>query len=80
MSTPYGKYYPSLTPLYGLGSYGRVIGAQAISSPRSGVGSAVRIYNALKAQRGSDYALHYFKSTIYGPYVINKAGTGLILG
>ncbi len=71
--------YPSLTPAYGLGSYGRIIGATAISSPRSGSGSAVRVYNALKRQYGQQFALNYFRRSIYGPYTVNKTGTGLIL-
>lgn len=70
--------YPSLTPAYGLGSYGRIVGSTAISSPRSGLGSAVRIYNALKRKKGQQYALDYFKNAIYGPYVVNKAGTALV--
>jgi hypothetical protein len=37
--------YPSLTPYYGLGSYGRTGAAVLISSPRNKVGSQGRIYS-----------------------------------
>lgn len=46
---PYG--YPSLTPAYGLGSYGRTGIALTISSPRTRIGSQGRIYAYYK-QRG----------------------------
>ena len=36
--------FPSLTPAYGLGSYGRTGAALTISSPRSKIGSQGRIY------------------------------------
>jgi hypothetical protein len=36
--------FPSLTPLYGLGSYGRTGMAVLISSPRTKLGSQGRIY------------------------------------
>lgn len=40
-----GYTYPSLTPYYGLGSYGRTGAAVLISSPRNKVGSQGRIYS-----------------------------------
>jgi hypothetical protein len=43
---PYG--YPALTPMYGLGSYGRTGAATVISSPRSRIGSQGRIYAYFK--------------------------------
>ena len=40
--------YPSLTPYYGLGSYGRTGAAILISSPRTKNGSQGRIYAWMK--------------------------------
>ena len=40
--------YPSLTPAYGLGSYGRTGAAVLISSPRNKIGSQGRIYGYMK--------------------------------
>ena len=40
--------YPVLTPAYGLGSYGRIGPALAISSPRTKIGSLNRIYSYMK--------------------------------
>ena len=40
--------YPSLTPTYGLGSYGRTGPAILISSPRTKNGSQGRIYAWMK--------------------------------
>ena len=42
--------YPALTPAYGLGSYGRTRGAILISSPRTKIGSAGRVYAFMKSQ------------------------------
>jgi hypothetical protein len=48
--------YPSLTPTYGLGSYGRTGAAILISSPRTKVGSQGRIYAFEKSRgRGPQY-------------------------
>jgi hypothetical protein len=48
--------YPSLTPTYGLGSYGRTGAAILISSPRTKVGSQGRIYAYEKSRgRGPQY-------------------------
>ena len=48
--------YPSLTPTYGLGSYGRTGAAILISSPRTKVGSQGRIYGYLKSRgQGGQY-------------------------
>ena len=65
--------YPSLTPMYGLGSSGRVIGAIGISSPRTKNGSAGRIYANAKKSLGSYAALEYMRNyTGLGPYVIQN--------
>ena len=59
----------------------RIIGGAAIASGTSAsAGSAGRVYNYLKNTRGNQFAINYFKQAIFGPYQINKAGTGLILG
>ena len=48
--------YPSLTPTYGLGSYGRTGAAILISSPRTKIGSQGRIYAFQKAHgQGAQY-------------------------
>jgi hypothetical protein len=48
--------YPSLTPYYGLGSYGRTGAAVLISSPRNKIGSQGRIYAFEKARgQGPQY-------------------------
>lgn len=70
--------YPSLTPLYGLGSYSRVVGSISISSPRSSIGSAGRVYSYLKQTKGINYALNFFKNATFGPFVINKSGSALV--
>jgi len=69
-----GKYsYPSLTPLYGLGSSGRVVGSIGISSPRTKNGSAGRIYANLKRNIGTSAALAYMRNyTGLGPYTIQN--------
>ena len=57
--------FPSLTPAYGLGSYGRTGAALTISSPRNKIGSQNRIYSYYKA-RGQGYQ--------YQQYLINALG------
>ena len=48
--------YPSLTPYYGLGSYGRTGAAVLISSPRNKIGSQGRIYAWMKSNgQGPQY-------------------------
>ena len=68
---PGNYYYPSLTPMYGLGSSGRVVGSIGISSPRTKNGSAGRIYANAKQTLGSYAALQYMRNfTGLGPYHI----------
>ena len=63
--------YPSLTPMYGLGSTGRVVGSIGISSPRTQNGSAGRIYANAKKTIGAYAALEYMRAyTGLGPYII----------
>ena len=57
--------FPSLTPAYGLGSYGRTGAALTISSPRTKIGSQGRIY-AFYKQHGQGYQ--------YEQYLINALG------
>jgi hypothetical protein len=64
--------FPSLTPMYGLGSGARTIGSTAISSPRSKIGSAGRVYAFMKTHQGQQAALSYFQTAIFGPYVIRN--------
>jgi hypothetical protein len=59
----------------------RIIGGAAVSTGTSAsAGSAGRVYNYLRRTKGNDFAVNYFKLATFGPYQINKAGTGLILG
>ena len=65
--------YPSLTPMYGLGSGSRVIGAIGISSPRTKNGSAGRVYANVKRAIGPTAALAYMHAyTGLGPYSIQN--------
>lgn len=57
--------FPSLTPAYGLGSYGRTNAALVISSPRSKIGSQGRIYAYMK---------RVGKGLEYEQYLINALG------
>lgn len=54
---PYG--YPSLTPAYGLGSYGRNFISINICGPRSKIGSQGRIYAFMK-NRGQGHEYEQF--------------------
>ena len=58
--------YPSLTPMYGLGSYGRTGAAVLISSPRTKLGSQGRIYAFMKS-RGQGQQYIQFLITALGP-------------
>ena len=61
---PFG--YPSLTPTYGLGSYGRTGAAVLISSPRTKNGSQGRIYAWMKNHgQGQEYV--QFLINVLGP-------------
>lgn len=57
--------FPSLTPAYGLGSYGRTGAALTISSPRTKIGSQGRIYAYYKSKG---------KGPEYEQYLINALG------
>ncbi len=55
--------FPSLTPAYGLGSYGRTSGALLISSPRTKNGSQGRVYAWMKNHgQGQQYIQFLIKS------------------
>ena len=67
---PFGVFYryprPSLTPTYGLGSYGRTSAAVLIGGPRTSLGNQGRIYAFEKKQgRGEAYKQYLLK--ILGP-------------
>jgi hypothetical protein len=62
--------FPSLTPMYGLGSGARTVGAITISSPRTTIGSAGRVYAWLKRTQGSQAAFAFFQSATFGPFII----------
>jgi len=57
------RTYPSLTPTYGLGSYGRTGPAVLISSPRCKIGSQGRIYAWMAANgQGPQYIQFLLKA------------------
>ena len=65
----------SLTPMYGLGSQNRVVGAIFASCPRTRIGSARRIYDNLKndPKVGAFAAMKYMRDVSgLGPYVIQN--------
>ena len=79
LSYPYPYFgYPSLTPMYGLGSGARQIGATALSCPRTRIGAAGRIYAYMKKEKGAYYAMDYFQKAIFGPYIVK--GGKLVYG
>ena len=67
-----GNYsYPSLTPMYGLGSAARTVGSIGISSPRTKNGSAGRVYAYLKNNLGPYRAIQIMRDyTGLGPFSI----------
>lgn len=66
------RSYPVLTPMYGLGSSGRTVGAIAISSPRTKNGSAGRIYAFMKNRIGAYAAMQYMQKAAFGPFIIQN--------
>ena len=65
--------FSSLTPMYGLGSQNRTVGAVLLGSPRTKIGSANRIYNYLSKTQGATYALQYIRDISgLGPFVIQN--------
>ena len=66
------RSYPSLTPMYGLGSSSRVVGAIALSSPRTKNGSAGRVYAFMKNRIGAYAAMDYMQKAAFGPFIIQN--------
>jgi hypothetical protein len=56
--------YPSLTPYYGLGSYGRTGAAVIISSPRNKIGSQGRIYAYMKSHGQGPQYINFLLSVL----------------
>jgi len=56
--------YPSLTPAYGLGSYGRTGAALLISSPRNKVGSQGRIYSWYRSRGLGQQYINYLLTIV----------------
>ena len=56
--------YPSLTPTYGLGSYGRTGAAVLISSPRNKIGSQGRIYNWMVRNNQGPQYINFLKTIV----------------
>ena len=76
-TSPY--QFPKSGQAWGQSSQSRIIGASAVCAGNSNsAGSANRVYYFLKKQFGNDYALNYFKISTFGPYTINKNGSGLV--
>jgi hypothetical protein len=66
-----GGTFPSLTPTYGLGSYGRTAAAVLIGSPRSSIANQNRIYYFMrKSGRGEEYK-NYLLNAL-GPIPVYK--------
>lgn len=58
-----GFAYPSLTPAYGLGSYGRTAAAILISGPRTTIGNQGRVYAWYSARgQGQQYKDYLLRS------------------
>jgi hypothetical protein len=67
--------YPSLTPTYGLGSFGRTGPAILIGSPRNKIGSQGRIYAYMKSRgQGQQYIAFLIKALGPRPTVSPWAG------
>lgn len=64
-----GGPWPSLTPVSGLGSYGRTRGAILIGGPRTSIANQGRIY-AFEKSKGRGEA--------YKQYLINVLGGGFV--
>jgi hypothetical protein len=64
--------FPALTPMYGLGSGARTVGAIAISSPRTKNGSAGRVYAFMKNEIGAYAAMDYMQKAAFGPFIIQN--------
>ena len=70
MAPPHPSY--SLVPMFGLGSYNRIAGSGTISSPRTRIGSANRVYQFMKNTVGTFAAANYIQTAAFGPYRIYK--------
>ena len=71
--------YPSLTPYYGLGSYGRTGAAVLISSPRNKIGSQGRIY-AWQKSHGQGPQYIQFLLSILPPVRTNPRNAFSLIG
>ena len=67
--------YPSLTPAYGLGSYGRTGAAIAIGAPRNKIGSQNRIYSYWKS-KGQGQAYEQYLIQALGIKFLPKVNPG----
>ena len=57
----------SLTPMFGLGSYNRDVGAVSLSAPRTRKGSANRVYQYMKNKVGAFAAINMIQMQVFGP-------------
>jgi hypothetical protein len=71
--------YPSLTPYFGLGSYGRTGAAVLISSPRNKIGSQGRIYSWYRS-RGQGQQYINFLLTVVPRYNSNPRNNFSLIG
>jgi hypothetical protein len=56
----------SLTPMFGLGSYNRDVGAVSLSSPRTRKGCANRVYQYMKNKVGAFSAINMIQMQVFG--------------
>lgn len=63
---------PSLTPMYGLGSYGRTGAAIHISAPRTRIGSVNRIYSYYKKRGEGGAFQRYLALDVIGTQYLPK--------
>lgn len=64
------RYSPYLQPTPSLGSGARIVGSTLIGTSRANAGSAGRIYDWMKKNKGNDYAIQFFANASFGPYRI----------
>ena len=66
--------FPSLTPAYGLGSYGRTGAALLISAPRNTIGSQGRIYSYMKNKGQGTQYIDFLRKVLGTPNVNPRTG------
>jgi len=76
-TSPY--QYPRSMQSWTQGYQRRILGSSLVAASTSNsAGGASRVFNWLKQEKGTAFALKFFRDASFGPYVINQKGTGLI--